>query len=87
MRVISGLCGVAGNMREIADSDFLGRDLTDSTDSKFDGNADLRGIGKGYQLRVRAVREVRGNVYPSWPVARTPPKIRRTCKHTARNLR
>jgi hypothetical protein len=36
--------GLAGNGRGIADSDFWGRDSTDSTDSKFDSNADLRGI-------------------------------------------
>ncbi|MDR1232230.1 MAG: hypothetical protein LBK61_12630 [Spirochaetaceae bacterium] len=47
----------------MADSDFLGRDLTDGTDSKFDSNADLWGSGKGCQIRVREVSAVRGCVY------------------------
>jgi hypothetical protein len=57
------LRGLAGNRRGIADSDFWGRDLTDGADSKFDSNADLRGIGKGCQIRVREVSAVRGCVF------------------------
>ncbi|MDR1230152.1 MAG: hypothetical protein LBK61_02000 [Spirochaetaceae bacterium] len=55
--------GLAGDGRGIADCGFSGRDLTDGTDSRFGGNADLRGIGKGCQIRVREVCAVRGCVY------------------------
>ncbi|MDR1231694.1 MAG: hypothetical protein LBK61_09865 [Spirochaetaceae bacterium] len=72
MCVMRGLRGLAGNRRGIADSDFLGRDLTDGTDSIFDSNADLRGIGKGYQIRVREVSAVRGCVYSAKSVRFAP---------------
>jgi hypothetical protein len=52
-----------GRWRGIADCGFSGRDLTDSTDSRFGSNADLRGIGKSCQIRVREVFAVRGCVY------------------------
>ncbi|MDR1231119.1 MAG: hypothetical protein LBK61_06940 [Spirochaetaceae bacterium] len=63
MNVFCAFCGLAGNGRGLADSDFLGRDLADSTDSRFDNVTDLRGIGKGCQIRVREVCAVRGCVY------------------------